>query len=172
MTIELRDRIRAIPDFPVAGVLYRDITPLLADHAAFDEAVRRMCEPWTEQGVELVAAMEARGFMFAAPMALQLGCGVVPVRKPGKLPARTLSVEYELEYRKDRLEIHADAVRKGQRVLVVDDVLATGGTAAAVLQLLRRLEAEVAGFEFLLELTDLHGRDLLPGWDVRSVLTY
>ena len=171
MTIDLSTRIRDIPDFPVAGILYRDITPLLLDPAAFQDAVECMCEPWVERQVDLVAAIEARGFLFAAPIALRLGSGFVPIRKPGKLPAKTVSAEYVLEYRQDRLEVHEDAVRPHQRVLILDDVLATGGTAAAALQLMQGMQADVVGFQFLVELTELRGRDLLRGNDVRTVLT-
>lgn len=156
----------------MTGILFRDITPLLADAEALRESVQQMSAPWRDQGVELVAAMEARGFMFAAPMAVELGAGFVPVRKEGKLPWRTRSVEYTLEYRSDVLHVHEDAVRPGQRVLVVDDVIATGGTAEAVVRLLAELEADVVGVQFLVELRDLGGRELLDGYDVRSVIAY
>lgn len=172
MTLELRDYIRDVQDFPIPGILFRDITPLLANHAAFQESVSRMCDPWRDAGVEMVAAMEARGFMFAAPMALELGAGFVPIRKEGKLPGPTRSVTYTLEYRSDVLHIHQDAVRPGQRVLVVDDVIATGGTAKAVVELLEQLGADVLGVQFLVELSDLGGRGLLDGHDVRTVISY
>lgn len=159
-------------DFPAPGVQFRDITPLLADHDAFEEAVRRMCEPWRGERIDLVAAMEARGYWFAAPMALELGAGLVPVRKPGKLPRTTRSVEYSLEYRSDTLHVHEDAIRPGQRVLIVDDVLATGGTAAAVVELMAELKAEVIGLGFLIELPDLGGRRLLGPHPVHHVLTF
>lgn len=170
--MNLADHIRAIPDFPVPGILFRDITPLLRDPRALEEAVARMCEPWEGRGIELVAAMEARGFMFGGAMALRLGAGFVPVRKPGKLPFDTNEVAYELEYRNDVLQIHRDAVSAGQRVLVVDDVIATGGTAAAVVQLVEALGGTVAGVQFLIELLDLDGRRLLDGYDVQSVITF
>lgn len=172
MSLDLREYIRDVEDFPIPGILFRDITPLLAHHRAFAEAVQRMCDGWRDSGVELVAAMEARGFMFAAPMALELGVGFVPIRKSGKLPGPTRSVTYTLEYRSDELHIHEDAVKPGQKVLVVDDVIATGGTAKAVVQLLEQLEAEVLGVQFLIELADLGGRALLRGYDVRSVIQY
>ena len=172
MPVDLRSLIRDVQDFPMTGILFRDITPLLADAEALRESVQQMSAPWRDQGVELVAAMEARGFMFAAPMAVELGAGFVPVRKEGKLPWRTRSVEYTLEYRSDVLHVHEDAVRPGQRVLVVDDVIATGGTAEAVVRLLVELEADVVGMQFLVELRDLGGRELLDGYDVRSVIAY
>jgi adenine phosphoribosyltransferase len=172
MSLDLKNYIRDVPDFPVPGILFRDITPLLADATALRTAVSAMAEPWKGRGVDLVGAMEARGFMFAAPMAVELGAGFVPIRKPGKLPARTRSVEYTLEYRNDVLHIHEDAVRPGQRVLVVDDVIATGGTAAAVVRLIEQLAGVVVGVQFLVELTDLRGRELLDGREVRSVVTY
>ena len=172
MPVDLRALIRDVQDFPMTGVLFRDITPLLADADGLRESVQQMSAPWRDRGVELVAAMEARGFMFAAPMAVELGAGFVPVRKEGKLPWRTRSVEYTLEYRSDVLHVHEDAVRPGQRVLVVDDVIATGGTAEAVVRLLKELGADVVGVQFLVELRDLGGRELLDGYDVRSVITY
>ncbi|MGH7921636.1 MAG: adenine phosphoribosyltransferase [Candidatus Dormibacteraceae bacterium] len=172
MTIDLERLIPTVADFPVPGVLFRDITPLLADHEGFQEAVRRMCEPWRGERVELITAMEARGFMFAAPMALELGCGFVPMRKAGKLPRRTRSVQYALEYRKDTLHIHEDAIRPGQRVLIVDDVLASGGTAAAVVELLTEMKADILGLEFLIELRDLGGRSLLGTHRIHSEITF
>lgn len=170
MTNDLAGLIPTVADFPQPGVKFRDITPLLADHEAFREAVRLMCEPWREQGVDLVVAVEARGFMFAAPMALKLGAGFVPVRKSGKLPRPTRSAEYTLEYRSDTLHVHADAVRPGQRVVIVDDVLATGGTAAAVVDLMNQAGAVVVGLGFLIELLDLGGRRLLGAYPVQRVL--
>ena len=170
--MNLADHIRSIPDFPIEGILFRDITPLLRSPGALDESVRQMSDPWEGRGVDLVAAMEARGFMFGAAMAIRLGAGFVPVRKPGKLPYETDEVSYELEYRTDVLQIHRDAVTAGQRVLVVDDVIATGGTAAAVVQLVENLGGEVVGAQFLIEIEDLAGRRLLEGYDVRSVIKY
>jgi adenine phosphoribosyltransferase len=170
--MNLADRIRDVPDFPIAGILFRDITPLLRDPEALRESVERMCEPWTGSGVQLVAAMEARGFMFGAAMAIRLGAGFVPVRKAGKLPWRTRSAAYTLEYRDDVLHMHEDAVTPGQRVLVVDDVVATGGTAKAVVELIEQVGGEVVGLQFLVELTDLGGREVLAGHDVRTVIAY
>jgi adenine phosphoribosyltransferase len=162
--------IRDVPDFPAPGILFRDITPLLRDPGALSESVRQMSDPWRDRGVQVVAAMEARGFMFGAAMAIELGAGFVPVRKEGKLPWRTRSVAYTLEYRDDVLHIHEDAIAPGQRVLVVDDVLATGGTARAVVELVEQLSGDVVGLQFLIELKDLGGRALLDACEVRSVL--
>jgi adenine phosphoribosyltransferase len=169
--VNLASYIRDVADFPIPGILFRDITPLLRDPGALREAVERMSEPWQGRGVELVAAMEARGFMFGAAMAIRLGAGFVPVRKAGKLPWRTRSVAYTLEYRGDVLHVHEDAVSPGQRVLVVDDVVATGGTAKAVVELVDQLGGVVAGVQFLIELADLKGRELLAGHEVQAVLT-
>lgn len=170
--MNLADKIRSVPDFPIPGILFRDITPLLADPAALKQSVAEMTEPWRGAGIDLVAAMEARGFMFGAAMAIEMGAGFVPVRKAGKLPWKTNAVEYALEYRSDVLHIHQDAVVAGQTVLVVDDVIATGGTAAAVVKLVENLGGRVAGLQFLIELAGLDGRKLLEGYQVRSVITY
>jgi adenine phosphoribosyltransferase len=169
---DFKPLIRSVPDFPTPGILFRDITPLLRDPEALRVAVEKMSEPWQGRGVDLVAAMEARGFMFGAAMAVRLGAGFVPVRKEGKLPWRTRSVRYTLEYREDVLHVHEDAVQPGQRVLVVDDVIATGGTAKAVVELVDQLGGAVVGVQFLVELTDLGGRDLLEAREVRSVIAY
>ena len=150
--------LRDVPDFPRPGIVFKDITPVLADGDAFAAAVADMAAPWREAPPDAVAGIESRGFILGAALALQLGCGFVPVRKPGKLPARTLAQEYQLEYGSDRLEIHADALPPGARVLVVDDVLATGGTLCAATALLRRQGASVIGAGVLVELAFLHGR--------------
>jgi adenine phosphoribosyltransferase len=170
--VNLERHIRAVPDFPAPGILFRDITPLLADPQALRASVDAMCDPWRESEIELVAAMEARGFVFGAAMALRLDAGFVPVRKPGKLPRPTRSVAYALEYRDDVLHIHEDALGTKRRVLVVDDVIATGGTAAAVADLIERLGGEVIGLQFLVELADLGGRGHLRGRRVHSVVTF
>ena len=170
--MNLASYIRDVPDFPIPGILFRDITPLLQDPRALREAVERMSAPWLGRGVQLVAAMEARGFMFGAAMAIRMGAGFVPVRKAGKLPWRTRSVAYTLEYREDVLHVHDDAVSAGQRVLVVDDVVATGGTAKAVVDLVEQLGGEVVGVQFLIELADLKGRELLSGHEVQAVITF
>jgi len=154
--------VRLVPDYPQPGVLFRDITPLLADAKAFADVVAEIARRVDGQ-VDLVAGMEARGFLFAAPVAVALGAGVLPVRKAGKLPGPTAAQSYELEYGTATIEIHADTVPAGARVLVIDDVLATGGTAAATVALLERCGAEVVGLSFLVELEALRGRDQLPG---------
>ena len=170
--MNLRDHIRTIPDFPIPGIMFRDITPLLGDAAALAESIEAMSAHWRDARVDLVAAMEARGFIFGAAIAKEIGAGFVPVRKIGKLPFTTRTVDYTLEYRNDSLFIHEDAVRPGQRVLVVDDLIATGGTALAVAQLVEMLGGEIVGFGFLVELVDLKGREILAGYDVRSEIEF
>jgi adenine phosphoribosyltransferase len=168
----LRALIRDIPDFPQPGVVFKDISPVLAEPAALRSAVDGIAEPYLVAGVERVVGIEARGFILAAPVAERLGAGFVPVRKPGKLPWRTEQVTYDLEYGTDALEVHLDAVQPGQKVLIVDDVLATGGTAAATVALLERLGAEIVGLSFLMELAFLPGRDRLAGLPVHALLSY
>lgn len=170
--MDLARFIRPIPDFPKPGILFRDITPLLADAAAFAHAVDRLAAPWRSERLDAVAGVEARGFLFAAPLAVALGVGVIPVRKPGKLPAATISHEYDLEYGRDRLEMHADTLARQARVLVVDDVLATGGTAAACAKLVETAGGVVAGAAFLVEIAPLGGRERLAPHRVESVLVY
>jgi adenine phosphoribosyltransferase len=172
MPDRLRRLIRDIPDFPKPGVLFKDITPLLGDPAGLRTAVELMADPFRDSGVELVIGAESRGFIFGTAIALSLGCGFVPIRKPGKLPAATSGVDYQLEYGTDTLEMHVDAIASGQRVLLVDDLLATGGTMAACVELVRRTEAEIIGAVFLIELGVLKGRDRLNGVVIHSVLTY
>jgi adenine phosphoribosyltransferase len=169
---ELRAKIREIPDFPKPGILFYDITTLLKDAAAYKESIDLMLEPYRGERIDLVVGMESRGFIFAAPIAYQLGAGLVPVRKLGKLPAETITVEYALEYGSNTLEIHRDAVQQGQRVLIVDDLLATGGTVKGTIELVERLRGEVAGLAFLVELEFLKGRDRLEGRRVTSVVKY
>ena len=168
--LDLRSFVREIPDFPSPGVLFRDITPLLASPAAFQEAVAAMARPFRGELPQKVLGIEARGFMFGAALARELGVGFVPVRKPGKLPRETLRVSYGLEYGKDTLEIHADACAPGERVLIVDDVLATGGTALAAGELVDLLGAELAGMTFFIELEGLKGRARLGSRRLHSVL--
>ena len=170
--MNIKDLIREIPNFPQDGILYKDITPLLKDPAGLSAAVQAMLAPFADAEVDLVAGIEARGFVFATPIALELGCGFVPVRKPGKLPAATLRRAFALEYGETALEIHTDAIAPGQKVLVVDDVLATGGTLAATCQVLEKLGAVVAGISVLAELSFLSGRDLLHGYKLESAIVY
>lgn len=169
---QLRAKIRTVPDFPKAGILFYDITTLLRDGAGFKLAIDALVAPYRGEAVELVVGVESRGFILAAAVADRLGAGFVPVRKPGKLPYRSLRAEYALEYGTDALEIHQDALAPGQSVLVVDDVIATGGTAAATGDLVARLGARVVAFVFLVELGFLNGRTKLPGHDVLSLIRY
>ncbi len=169
---ELRAKIREIPDFPKPGILFYDITTLLKDAYAFKHAIDLMLEPYKDERIDIVVGMESRGFIFSAPMAYQLNAGMVPVRKLGKLPAETSSVEYALEYGSNTLEIHRDAIAPGQRVLIVDDLLATGGTVKGTIELVERLRGEVAGLAFLVELDFLKGRERLEGRRVTSVVQY
>jgi adenine phosphoribosyltransferase len=170
--VEIETLIRAIPDFPIPGILFRDITPLLKDKQGFRRAIDLFVERFSGRGVDYVVGVEARGYIFGAPIAYALGAGFIPVRKPGKLPHEKLSEEYALEYGTNALEIHADAIGKGDRVLVVDDLLATGGTAAATGKLIERLGASVEAFAFLVELAALHGRDKLAGHDIVTFFSY
>lgn len=169
---ELRALIRDIPDFPQPGVVFKDITPLLGDAVAFATVVDRLAEHFAGRRVDKVVGIEARGFVVAAPVAHRLAAGLVPVRKPGKLPWTTQAEEYDLEYGTDQLEVHQDAVAPGDRVVIVDDVLATGGTAAAAARLVDAIGGEVVGLGFLLELGFLGGRDRLRGRDHVSLLVY
>ena len=174
MSIDLAAIIRTIPDYPVPGILFRDITTLLADGLAFRETVERLTVLCADQRVTKIAGIESRGFVFAAPVAAALGVGFVPLRKPGKLPAAVVSQEYALEYGEDRLEMHADAVHRDERVLVIDDLVATGGTAQASVALLRRVGAIVAACVFVVELPALGGRARLgaEGISVHSLVTF
>lgn len=168
----LSDRVRDVPDFPQAGVTFKDITPLLGDPAAFSSAVDAVVVAFGRGAIDKVVGIEARGFIFAAPIAYHFGAGFVPLRKQGKLPHETLSEAYELEYGSETLEIHADACAAGDQVLIVDDVLATGGTAAAACELVERTGAHVAGLAFVIELTDLGGADRIADHDHFSLLAY
>ena len=168
----LKERIRDIPDFPKPGIVFKDITPLLADPKALQFTVDALCDHFGDLGVQKVIGVEARGFILAAPVAYRFGAGFVPVRKAGKLPWQIESEEYELEYGTDLLEIHRDGVGAGERVLIVDDVLATGGTAAATCRLVEALGATVAGLGFVIELTFLSGRAKLEGRDMLSLIAY
>lgn len=169
---DLRAKIREIPDFPKPGILFYDITTMLKDPAAFKDSVDLLTAPYRGKQVDIVVGMESRGFIFSAPMAYQLEAGFVPVRKLGKLPAETVSVEYSLEYGTNTLEVHKDAIRPGQRVLIVDDLLATGGTVLGTIELVQQLRGEVVGLAFLVELLFLKGRDRLKDYDVFSAVQY
>jgi adenine phosphoribosyltransferase len=168
----LKTRIRHVPDFPKPGILFYDITTLLNDRQGFRDTVEALAAPYRSKGIEQVVGIESRGFILGAAVASLLGSGFVPIRKPGKLPSRAFREDYALEYGTDGLEVHEDAVQRGQRVLVVDDVLATGGTAKAASSLVRRLGGELVGLSFLIELNFLRGRDKLEGDEVYSVLQY
>lgn len=168
----LKTRIRNVPDFPKAGILFYDITTLLQDREGFKLAIDAMAVPFRDQHIDLVVGIESRGFIFGAALADRLGTGFAPVRKPGKLPSSTIRATYDLEYGSDSLEMHADAVRSGQRTLIIDDLLATGGTARATTDLVKKLGGNVVGLGFLIELVALNGRDKLAGESIHSVLKY
>ena len=168
--MNLESLIRDVPDFPKAGIVFKDITPMLADPAAMKDVVAQLAAPYRDAGVDVVVGMESRGFIFGPAVACELGAGFVPTRKPGKLPAETLSESYELEYGTDTLEIHADAIKPGQKVLMVDDLIATGGTMAAACALVNRLGGEIVGAAFVIELSFLNGRDKIPGVEVLSLM--
>ena len=169
---ELKTRIRHVPDFPKAGILFYDVTTLLRDPEGFKLAIDAIAEPYGGAGISLVVGIESRGFILGAAVADRIGAGFVPVRKVGKLPHTTIRVSYDLEYGSDSLEMHSDAVEPGQRVLIVDDLLATGGTARAAVDLVRKLGGDVHGVAVLIELADLQGRERLKGERVHAVLTY
>lgn len=171
-SMDLKQYIRDIPDFPKPGILFRDITPLLSSPDALRESVARLAAPFRNQHITTVIAAEARGFIFAAPLALELNIGFVPIRKPGKLPFQTHSFDYDLEYGKDTLQMHVDGVKAGDKVLVVDDLLATGGTVGACIKLLERVGAEVAGCAFVIELAGLGGAEKLRPHKVISLIQY
>ena len=170
--IDLAGRIRDVPDFPQPGIIFKDITTLLRDGPALRQAIDQLTEHVRDWGIDVVVGMESRGFIFAAPIAYLLGVGFVPVRKLGKLPSETVSAEYELEYGTNTLEMHVDAVEPGARVLVVDDLLATGGTVAATIELIEQVGGVVVGTAFLIELTFLNGRRRLDGYRVARLITY
>ena len=170
--MDLKQHIRHVPDFPKAGILFYDITTLLRDPEGFKVTVDMLATPYQNKGIDVVIGIESRGFILGAAVAQRIGAGFIPIGKPGKLPAKALKATYDLEYGKDALEIHEDAVERGQRVLIVDDVLATGGTAGAAVELVKRLGGELHGLAFLIELRFLDGRAKIPGNQVFSVLQY
>lgn len=169
---DLKGVIREIPDWPKEGILFYDVTTLLKQGPCYEKTINAMLEPYKESRIDLVLGMEARGFIFAPTVAYALKAGFIPVRKPGKLPAPTFHENYELEYGTDKLEIHQDAIQPGQRVLIVDDLIATGGTAEATAKLAEKMGAEVVGLSFAIELTFLNGREKLSGYNIHSVLKY
>jgi adenine phosphoribosyltransferase len=170
--MDLKRYIRDVPDFPRKGIVFKDITPLLQDAAALRTALDDLSRRFGNRGISKVVGIESRGYIFAPAIALSLSAGFIPVRKPGKLPWETAAEDYALEYGTDRLEIHVDALQRGERVLIVDDLLATGGTAAATRRLVERLHGEVVGAGFLVELTGLEGRSRLPGLDVQALIRF
>jgi adenine phosphoribosyltransferase len=169
---QLKSKIRHVPDFPKPGILFYDITTLLQDPVGFHAAIDSLSLPFSNQQIDIVVGVESRGFIFGAVVADRIGAGFIPVRKPGKLPSRCVRESYALEYGTDALEMHEDAIRNGQRVLIVDDLLATGGTARATTDLVKRLGGTVHALAFLIELVELHGRSRLAGENVHSVLKY
>ncbi len=170
--MDLAKLIRDVPDFPQKGILFKDITPLLGDPEAFREAVDALVARYVGHKIDKVVAIESRGFLLGAPLAYKLGAGLVPVRKPGKLPAETTTIEYSLEYGTNRLQIHLDAIQPGQKVLLVDDLLATGGSARAAIELVERLGGVIVGLAFLVELEFLRGMEKLQGYEVYSLIRF
>ena len=170
--MDLKEKIRVIEGFPKEGISFKDITTLVADGEAFKESIDRIVEHLKDKNVDVILGPEARGFIFGVPVAYALGVGFVPVRKKGKLPAETVSVDYSLEYGVDVLEIHKDAIKKGQKVAIVDDLLATGWTVEAVAKLVEKVGAEVVALDFAIELTELKGRDKLEGYEIMSLVQY
>lgn len=170
--MDLRAYIASIEGFPKEGIIFRDVTPLLADGDAFHDACDRLIEFARRLEADVIVGPESRGFMFGCPVSYALGVGFVPVRKPNKLPRKTLSCSYDLEYGSNTLEMHVDGIRPGQRVVIIDDLLATGGTVEATVKMIKELGGEPVGCAFIIELSDLHGRDALSGMEVLSLLTY
>lgn len=170
--VDFESYIRSIPDWPKKGILFRDITPLLAAPKLLDAAAEALCADFVDKGIDAVAAVEARGFIFGSLVATRLAVAFVPIRKKGKLPSATESITYDLEYGTDTLEVHSDAIKTGSKVLMVDDLLATGGTMAAACELIEKIGGKIAGITFLIELCDLAGRDKLTDYDVKSIISY
>jgi len=169
---KLEKSIRSIPDFPKPGILFRDVTTLVKDKSAFKLAIDILVKKYKGKKIEKVVAVESRGFIFGAALAYKLSAGLIPVRKKGKLPAKTISATYALEYGTDTLELHEDAINPGERILIVDDLLATGGTVSAVIDLVKQLKGKIIGIAFLIELVDLHGRDKIKGYPLYSLIKF
>lgn len=172
MKMDYKDYIASVENFPKEGILFRDITPLMANGDAFQAACNELKDFAVAQGADLIVGPESRGFIFGCPIAYQMGIGFIPIRKPNKLPRETISISYTLEYGENTLCIHKDAIKKGQKVLIVDDLLATGGTIKAAIDLVEKLGGEVVGLGFLIELTELNGRRLLDGYEIKTLITY
>ena len=172
--LDLKSLIRSIPDYPKTGIIFRDITSLIAHAEGFSTAVKTLCEPYRGQGITKIAGIEARGFIFGGAMAEELGAGFIPIRKKGKLPGAVVGQDYELEYGTDRIELHEDAIVKGEKVLLVDDLIATGGTAAAAIELLRMVGADLVAAAFVIDLPDIGGADLIraKGVDVHCLMAF
>ena len=168
--MNLKDKLREVPDFPEEGILFKDITPILQDIEAFDEVIDRFIEEYKEIEFDYIAAIEARGFLLGPILSREMGKGFIPIRKPGKLPCEKISATYELEYGENTLEIHTDAINPGDKVLLIDDLLATGGTSNAAIELIEKLEGEVVSAGYLIELVDLNGRDHLQDYDIFSIM--
>jgi adenine phosphoribosyltransferase len=168
----IEQTIRDIPDFPKAGIVFKDITPVLQDPIIFKQAIDALADQFAGTQIDVIVGVESRGFIFASALAYKLGAGLVIVRKPGKLPYKTYQETYELEYGTDTLEIHQDAIKPGQKVLIVDDLLATGGTVKATADMLKKFDAEIVGISFLIELAFLNGKDKLKGYNVKSLITF
>lgn len=170
--MDYKDYIASVENFPKEGILFRDITPLMANGEAFQTACNELKDFAVAQGADLIVGPESRGFIFGCPIAYQMGIGFIPIRKPNKLPRETISVSYTLEYGENTLCIHKDAIKKGQKVLIIDDLLATGGTIKAAIDLVEKLGGEVVGLGFLIELTELNGRRLLDGYEINALIKY
>ncbi|MDM8520115.1 adenine phosphoribosyltransferase [Anaerolineales bacterium HSG6] len=170
--MDLKSVIRHVPDFPKEGILFYDITTLLKNAEAMKQSIDQLAEQYQDKNIDFVVGMESRGFIFGMPLAYKLGVGFIPIRKPGKLPAESIAESYALEYGTNTLEVHVDAISKGQRILVVDDLLATGGTAEATVKLIEKLGGEIVSMAFVVELTFLNGRDKLADYDLFSLLQY
>ncbi len=172
IVMDLKKYVADIPDFPQKGIIFRDVTPMLQDGEAFAESIRQITDFAKNKNIDIVVGPEARGFLYGCPTAISLNAGFAPVRKPGKLPRETVSRTYDLEYGSNEIFMHKDSIKPGQKVLLVDDLLATGGTVKAAIELVEEMGGEVAGCAFVIELLDLHGRDLLEDYDIFSILTY